>query len=383
MLYHFVVDGDENATDGTRSFGFLESVNVGMTRIYLYEFIRSTPGGNAICFIELPDEQLVGRILLSFSVAVTPISSPDSIHVDMAIYKDGVRLATLERRGEPYAPLAGNMTLGRRLLSDQTGAFYPFFGTMYSVSIDDQPLDYTVESYDNWETCTGATVRTVVANTTTTGGNVGGPSSATSTSLVLTGRDLDGGGAVGLDEEESAGTQGSGLPLTLILVLAALVVVCALSLGALLVWRSRRRGRTVTTAKATATADPSLPRSRSSRRRRGDGNYTKIGAVAPDDEYTNVPSLTMTEYSPMPDGSTEPEYTTMPTAAAEGESGESGYRAVPAGQDYGTMPPVRTHAYGGVEGQVAATPTYTEFSRPNDVPAGQSTYSTGDLTVHG
>jgi hypothetical protein len=360
-------------------------------RIYMFQRVSLAPDGFEVCIYDLPLDSLRWPTLLSFTVAVTPLSEPNTYDVHLAIFLNGTRGKSCSFFGSEYHATAGDFSVGRMLPCAEAGDCGPFFGTLYSVAIDEEPLNHSIVSYDNWNVCKADGVPTSEANTTT---SIDG-SSSTAASLVLTGRDLDGGGAVGLDEEESSGDQGAGVPLTLIIVIAALVVVCMLSLGALLVWRSRRRERTLTTSRTVAdsssTGQP-LSRSRSSkRRRRDDATYTKIDVSAPDDDYEKVPSLTMTEYSPMPDGSSTPDYSTMPTTTG-GDLGESGYRSLPSvdggdeyrtlptDKEYGTMPVARTHAYGGVEGG-ASTSTYTELSRPKNGGAEEGSYASGNLGV--
>jgi hypothetical protein len=331
-----------------------------------------TPNTSTLLKVDIPNQQFLGRMLLSFSLILSKLPAPDMYDLFMAIYLNGTRIASTVSANVVYEPLPGYLTAGRWLPCASTGGCNPFLGTMHSVAVDSQPLDNTVAVYDEWEPCTAAAVPVPAPTSSTTvqtsPNTTGGSDTTTTGALVFTGGDLDGGGAVGLDEEESSGNRGTALPLTLIIVLAVAAVTCALSLGALLVWRSRRR-RTMalaTDAKpspaSASSAEQALPRSRSSKRRRGDGNYA---AVAVADGGTGG-----TDYSAMPsvgsvsDGSAEP-YRTLPSD----DRGE--YRTMPAG---------RTHGYGQV-GTSSSQGTYTELKRTKPMSPSGADYATGELEL--
>jgi hypothetical protein len=394
ILYFYFIGAPTDPYDieHFQSYVSMSALDANTTQISMFERFWLHVTGNHFCSVDVPTDSLRWPSLLSFSLLASPRAEPDMFNVRMAIYVNGTRSFTREVSNTKYEANSGVLRVGRTEPCSGPSCS-PFYGTIQSVSVDEQPLDISITSYDNWEVCKADEVPVTEASTTTTSGVDTSASSSTTTSdtsLILTGRDLDGGGAVGLDEQESSDNQGASLPLTLIIVLAALVIVCALSLGALFVWRSRRQQRTVATSKvATSNSDQPLPRSRSSKRRRGNGNCSKVGELVPPS------SVTMTEYSPMPDGSSssDPAYSTMPTAAV-GDLGESGYRSLPSvdggdeyrtlpadkgDEEYGTMPSsVRTHGYGGVDGQTS-TPTYSELSRPKEEGGGRDSYASGNL----
>jgi hypothetical protein len=355
-----------------RAYAFIGPYSNGTTQVAMQE--TRTAGSFNFFRAVIPNEQLRWRTLLSFSLDVRKVAEPDKYDVRMAIYLNGTRVATEDRLDDVYEPRAGFMSLGRWLPCNPEGSCGPFFGTMHSVTIDTVPLDHTVDVYDEWESCS-----TPAGDTTGEEGTTTASSSATmSSALVFTGRDLDGGGAVGLDEEESAGTQGSGLPLTLIIVLAALAVVCLLALGALFVWRSRRRQRTVALMKngkssslpptgdapASSGESSTLPRVRSSKRRRGGtGNYAAI-VVPADTGRTSADYVILATPS-----SDTADYTMLPAVDGSDtvEGGEEG-------------PSQRSHAYGQV-GTPSAAGTYTELTRAKADSPHDASYATGELEL--
>jgi hypothetical protein len=381
--------------DDTPNLGLLRASSTlsprpnGTVLVYMTEIL--TPSAGVSLKVGIPNEQFHWRMLLSFSLIVTKLAAPDKYDLDMAIYLNGTRVGAMETLDVEYHPAGGSMFNGRWLACVDDNC-NPFFGTMHSMAVDTEPLDNTVTTYDEWESCTAAAVPdpppiTTMSVTESTSSTEGSEATTTTTmtttttttttaALVFTGGDLDGGGAVGVDEEESSGNQGSALPLTLIVVLAVAAVGCALSLGALLVWRARRR-RTMalaTNAKPSPTLSSSgeqaLSRSRSSKRRRGDRTYAAITVADPATEGA--------EYSVMPsagsEGTTEAGYRTLPSD----DRGE--YRTMPAGADYGGMPAGRTHGYGQVGG-TASHGTYTELQRTKSPSSPGADYAAGELEL--
>jgi hypothetical protein len=389
---------DTPTTNNGRSYASLTRTSGEKTRLLMFEAATADLDGWMFCFADVPNEQLRGPILLSFSLAVTKLAGQDMYNVDMAIFLNGTRIANYVRHNDFYYHDAGYLSLGRWLPCRNEGSgCVPFYGTIRSVAIDTQPLDYLADSYEVTDSCMVTleqeemmTTTTTVAATTTTVA-----ASSTTTSLVLTGGDLDGGAAAGLGSEEDTGNQDKSLPLTIIMVLCGIAIVCCLALGGLLVVRSRQRQRVKvgrssgSQQKSSPRGEQPLARSRSSKRRRGgDGNYAKV-AVA-------KPAGGTSDYSAMPGPSSDTDYSTMPTAVPTDVS-ESGYRSMPSVEggdeyrtmpaadgegddDYGTMPASRTHAYGTLD-SAGSTGTYSELHREKVVSPRHESYASGDLAV--
>ena len=126
-----------------------------------------------------------------------------------------------------------------------------------------------------------------------------------------------------------------------------------------------------THAGSTSPRGQALPRSRSSKRRRGDGTYAKVAVAASQPATTGS-----TEYTQLPDGASDADYSTMPTArgsdssdpsyramsVVDGGGDSAEYRTMPSVDDeYGTMPAARSHGYGQVDA------TYSDLSQRKSV----------------
>jgi hypothetical protein len=371
-LYWFFTGESDAAsvTSDARAYAVMSARPNGTTVVSMVDYLV----GGQVTLVEhaIPNDQLAGRTLISFSLILKELTDADQYDAELALYVNGTRAKTFERADRTYFPLPGFLTLGRELPCTNCK---PFFGTMHSVTVDTEPLDHEILSYDSWESCTSTAVPESPGTMTTTTATMMA-TTTTSGALVFTGGDLDSGGAVGLDEEESGGDEGTGLPLTLIVVLAVIAVLCLLSLGALLVWRSRRRQRTTAVANTTSSSPPSsslgeptLPRSRSSKRRRGVGTYAAVSAstLGPGDDYTTMPTVLGEEAG----GGREGGYRSMPSAV-----GDSDYRPLPGGKEGQAG---RTHEYGGVSGINSTTSTYTALTRPKEVTGEQAAYASGNL----
>jgi hypothetical protein len=373
-LYFFYA-GDGNSVysnDFARSYAYLSPIAGNQTKLMMYERFSPDASGWALCQVTVPDEDLRSPVLLSFSMRVFEHPDPDKYNVDLSIYMNGARLADTGRQNRTYDFQPGNMTLGRRHpCPPGANGCLPFFGTLRSITIDTQPLDFTMPSYGGSDACmvTLDPEAETTSAATTTGAETTTAAMSTTPSIVLTGRDLDGGGAVGLGDEEDTGNQGKSVPLTLILVLSGVAVLFCLALGGLLVVRSRQSqrshvGRTSGgQQKSSSSSDQPLVRSRSSKRRRGgDGNYAKVG-----------------EHVTTPDPAVATDYTMLPV---KGDLADSGYRSMPSvagGDEYGVMP-ASGSGYTVIE-RPSPTSGYADVDRSKEVSPPEESYASGDLAA--
>jgi hypothetical protein len=369
-VYSGPIGGDQYESRYVRSSLMLDRFEANQTRIRFYEGFTPAFETFTSQFVVVPNENLVGRVLLSYDFRLVPTGQTDEYNSTIRLYMNGALLGERFDYRRTYVSAEGRAVIGReRPCAQQSPSALnpvckPFFGTIHSLTMHTDPLPSDFHLPDVWQQCTAPKVESTTSTTATsttaapttsgvdqTSTSSSSPPASTTASPAITGGNLDGGGAaVGVDKGGAGDSVTDGATLPLIIALVTLFVVCTAALGFVILWQSRRRRTHVeyTLADTLSTDAPdSLAGSRSRNRSR---SGSKRRRNASGGQYASI------AIPPVSD-----DYTTMHTVDS---SNDAGYSDIAMDvDDSGT-----SSAYG-------------EIHRGKDLSPSSQTYATGDLSL--